>query len=153
MKRLNIRSALFLVAASLATIIAAGCLGAPIQRVIQAQGEPAASIGQPFTIKGAETRALDGGKLSVTFEAVKGDSRCAIDVTCIWEGDATVILRLKETGRDGESMELHTSSRFATDASYGNYRVKLQDLKPQPRSTSPIDQKAYTATLVITRAK
>jgi len=31
------------------------------------------------------------------------------------------------------------------------YRIKLQDLKPQPRPNTPTDQKAYTATLLVTR--
>ncbi|HEX4999245.1 MAG TPA: hypothetical protein VFY29_13545 [Terriglobia bacterium] len=114
---------------------------------------PQQALGQPFELKGGGTASLDGGKLTVVFEKVSGDSRCPVDVTCIWEGDATVSLRLKQADRDASSVEVHTSGRYAREVTYEKYRIRLQDLKPQPRANVPIEQKAYTATLVVSRVE
>jgi hypothetical protein len=139
---------LFLIAPCLLLAFAAACPGVPVQ-----QGAAGPELGKPFPIKAAETITLDSGNLSVTFEKVTGDSRCPVNVTCIWEGDATVVLKVKKPKGDASSVEVHTSGRFGPEASFENYRIKLQDLKPQPRAETPTDQKAYIATLVVTAAQ
>src|SRR5688572_2065956 len=118
------------VATCFALMFGSGCIGVAVQRATQTQGKT--TIGQHFVISARDTIALDNGALSVTFEEVKADSRCPLDVSCVWEGDATVVLWVKKSGSDGVSLELHTSSRFSAEATYGGYRVRLQELKPQP---------------------
>ena len=71
--------------------------------------------------------------LTVRMERVANDSRCPIEVQCVWEGDATVVVALRSPPSAATVGELHTSHRFAQAAAYDGYVVRLIDLQP-PRS-------------------
>ncbi len=101
----------------------------------------------PFTLAPGQSADVEG--LRVTFDRVASDSRCPIDVTCVWEGDAVVVVSLRASGREPASVELHTSGRFAQDASYGDYRIRLAGLEPVARSDRPIAPSDYRATFVV----
>ena len=90
------------------------------------------------------------------FDAVREDSRCARDVTCVWEGNARISLTLREAvpGKDpgtlhegvDETLELNTSGRFDQRRKLPVGWLVLRGLAPQP----PIeDPKQYVATLFI----
>jgi len=61
-----------------------GC--APVETAVIA--EPGVSfalpIGQTASVAGTDTR--------LTFSEVREDSRCPTDVTCVWEGDAKIMV-------------------------------------------------------------
>jgi hypothetical protein len=85
------------------------------------------------------------------FEAVGGDSRCPVDVRCVWEGDAAV--RVTVSGRDGRTpIELHTADRLASPGSFDGYRLYLQSLEPAPRAHVKIEPGEYVAVLLLERA-
>ena len=84
-------------------------------------------------------------------EGVGADSRCPVNVTCVWEGDAQVTIGLSRQAQAPGQLQLHTSQRFATEGTYLNYRVRLAALMPAPRDGNPIDAGSYAATLVISR--
>lgn len=88
------------------------------------------------------------GPLRVTFTGVTGDSRCPIDVVCVWEGDAVAQLLLSEPSRGAETRELHTSNPRA--ATYGAFHVELVRLDPAPRSTQPIPPASYRLIVRVT---
>lgn len=89
--------------------------------------------------------------LTVTFEAVTGDSRCPSDVVCIWAGDAAV--RLQLSGEATGDLVLHTPTETIGPRSgvAGRFRVELLELTPQPHTGRPRPP-AYRATLRITLA-
>jgi hypothetical protein len=91
--------------------------------------------------------------LVLKFERVSGDSRCAVDVQCIWEGDATVAVKATLPGRDDGNLDLHTTTAAGgkREARFGDFTVALTRLAPQPRSTTRIEPGAYRATLRVTR--
>ena len=97
-----------------------------------------------------QTAALGGFDVSLTFEAVREDSRCPIGVSCVWAGDAVVAITVDDTGGDAEAIELHTNARFDLEAAIDGHIVRLVELSPTPRrgSTIPVDR--YEATLVVT---
>jgi hypothetical protein len=94
-----------------------------------------------------ESARVDG--LTIAFEGVSADSRCPTDVTCIWEGDAVVVVRASEPSRDASALELHTAGRFPREATYGRYTVRLTALTPQPRESAPVPAEQYRATLQV----
>jgi hypothetical protein len=57
-------------------------------------GESSFVIGKPFFLEPGRTASLDEGGFGLVFQAVLGDSRCPLDVTCVWAGEASVELRL-----------------------------------------------------------
>lgn len=105
--------------------------------------------GQPFTIRVDETVEIDGTGLSIRLLAVLEDSRCPVDVTCVWAGDAVVALEIA-LGEARRAYGLHTNPGTATgpgEADVGGYRVVVVGLEPAPLAGVPIPQARYVATL------
>ena len=89
---------------------------------------------------------------ALSFINVPQDSRCPTGAQCVWEGDGTVILAMLTTGTsDTTRIELHTSSKFATQATYKDLNIRLQKLDPYPQQGAKIEPADYVATLAITR--
>lgn len=108
-------------------------------------------LAQEFTLAAGESVRIRGETLGVAFDSVSADSRCPVDVTCVWEGDAVVVVTLTDPARQPATVELHTSGRFAQAAGYGDFEVTLVKLAPEPKAGNPIPQSAYRATLRVTR--
>jgi hypothetical protein len=85
--------------------------------------------------------------LALRFEGVSADSRCPLGVTCIWEGDAVVIVTASQPPAAGSALELHTSGRFPQEGAHGPYRIELLLLAPQPREGEPVAPGLYRVTL------
>jgi hypothetical protein len=81
----------------------------------------------------------------LTLKGVSDDSRCPVDVTCMWEGDAKVSVEVI-TPSPRAQHELHTAARESREAEHGAYRITLVKLEPAPRSTATISQADYRAT-------
>lgn len=110
----------------------------------------AAVTGQPFELKIGErvTVKTDGTTLTVDFDRVTEDSRCPIGVTCVWAGDAVV--RLAASDASSRSvMSLHTQADSAREGEHGQFRVRLEGLRPEPRADASIDASQYVATIVV----
>jgi hypothetical protein len=92
-----------------------------------------------------ETAPVQG--LVLRFEGVSADSRCPLGVTCVWEGDAVVIVTASQPPAAGNAVELHTSGRFPQEGAHGRYRIELVSLVPQPREGETVPPRQYRATL------
>lgn len=89
---------------------------------------------------------------ALTFVDVPQDSRCPIGVQCVWEGDGTVVLAVLTAGTsDTTRIELHTSSKFATQTTYKDLNIRLQKLDPYPQKDMKIAPADYVTTLAIIR--
>jgi hypothetical protein len=113
---------------------------------------PTPTVNEEFTLAPGQTATVTEAKISLTFERVTEDSRCPVDVTCIWEGDAVVLVKVK-TETDEVTRELHTQGGEprSRKAPAGQYVITLVKLEPAPRSTAPVEPAAYRATLVVGR--
>ena len=110
---------------------------------------PSVALGQQFLLgQDVPVSLADTGYL-LRFEKVLEDSRCALGVSCIWEGNARVVLQFI-ADRDEFTLELNTSARFATSATRGPFRVELRQLDPTPRADAPTT--GYVVTLVVSKS-
>ena len=76
-------------------------------------------------------------KATVTFLKVVEDSRCPLDVNCIWEGQATVLVEVIETGKEPKQVELLYGKRKNEQVfSSEGYSLKGISLSPYPSSTT-----------------
>ena len=98
----------------------------------------------PFMIKLHQTLSVDS--LDVEFLEIE-DSRCPSDVTCIWEGRASVTLRIYNQTQyisiiltTGETPTSHVDS----------YDITLIDVLPYPVSTKDITDE-YVATISVSK--
>lgn len=114
---------------------------------------PGAEYGAPFVVGVGDAMAVGGDGLTVRFEGVSNDSRCPVDVNCIWEGEAMVQLRAQAPSQEARTLELRVRGGGGSDSSEygGRFSVQVTRLEPAPVSTSPIPAGAYKATLVVTK--
>lgn len=107
-----------------------------------------AELDEPFTLRVGQTAQVEG--LRVTFTRVLEDSRCPVDVVCVWAGNAKVELELALTGHGQSTAELN-STLEPQEVEFAGYLVRYLDLEPRPKSGQPIDPRAYRLTLVVSR--
>ncbi len=110
-----------------------------------AQESSPPSLGEEFELAVHQTAQMTAEKISVTFQEVLEDSRCPVDVTCIWAGLAQVSLRIAVSGQEKE-LSLSTSPP-ENSAVFENYTFWLIKVRPVPRADQTMDRSAYVVTV------
>jgi len=105
------------------------------------------NLGEEFELAVHQTAQIRAENISVTFQQVLEDSRCPIDVTCIWAGIAEVSLRVAVSGSERE-LSLSTSPP-ENSAVFENYKFWLIRLRPVPRANQKIDSSASFVTVMV----
>jgi hypothetical protein len=111
-----------------------------------------ARVGREFEVKVGRVVTLDGGGLRVRFARVASDSRCPVDVDCVWAGNAELVFEVGGRGRRGKrTVRLNTnaSPERPGEVRYGRYTLKLVGLAPRPRGNRKVAPGRYTATLLV----
>jgi len=103
------------------------------------------SLGEEFELAVHQTAQISADNISVTFQEVLEDSRCPVDVTCIWAGLAEVSLQVAVSGQERE-ISLSTSPP-ENSAVFENYTFLLISVRPVPRSDQTMDRSAYFVTV------
>jgi hypothetical protein len=102
------------------------------------------SLGEEFELAPAQMASVGETGLTVAFERVSSDSRCPVDVVCVWEGDAAVALKASLPGQELGRLELHTSGQMGPrEVRHGDFLITMVALAPQPHSREPIKPTAY----------
>lgn len=111
--------------------------------------DPAASVVLPATVTLAvgETVLVDSVDVEVTFSAVTEDSRCPVDVTCVWAGRAVVALAIG-AGSGASTIELEVGQWREAEG----LRLTATALDPQPREGEEIPPEDYRLELSLSRA-
>ena len=141
-----------LVAASLVAM--AAC--APVETAVVARP------GIEFALTPGKTASLSGEDTQITFRGVVSDSRCPVDVTCVWAGDASIELTIVQRGspvqtrilslnRGGAQPSADTAGSQAAPSEIraGDLTIRFVGLDPVPRQSDR--DRAYVAHLVATR--
>ena len=74
----------------MALILGSGCRGQP--------APASASLGQAFSLNVGQSVSFPGQNLEIKFLDLIGDSRCPINVVCIWAGEATCQVEITSAG-------------------------------------------------------
>jgi hypothetical protein len=130
------------VAAIAATTLAIAASCATVDTAVVA--EPGATFSLPV----GATAAVSGNSARITFNRVTSDSRCPIDVVCVWAGDAPIELTIAREG----STEARTLSLIApkNEVVVGDLRIRFVGLTPAAKQSEPPATRAYVAQLVVT---
>ena len=94
--------------------------------------------------------AINGNIVQICFDSVLSDSRCPMNASCIWEGEASVKLSL-HTGTVHQSFKLSTFNNpptFRNDTTISGYKIKLLSVSPYPGDQS---HTPYRVELSLTR--
>lgn len=109
------------------------------------------NLNQEFELCQGNTAAQLGGDLKITFDEVTEDSRCPVDVTCIWAGRVDAKFTVVAAGETTE----HTLSCVTTDPDHpdsvliGNRVIRLLSMAPENHEGQVIQQADYRAKLVV----
>ena len=129
--------------------VAAGCGGStapelddPMETVLDAP--------QELTLQYGEEKSVGGSVLMVSFGQVLGDSRCPVDVVCVWAGNAEVELGIRMGMGPTVPLRVNTTlePRFAD---WSGVRVTLLEVLPQPRAGDPPRPEDYSVRVRLER--
>ena len=111
---------------------------------------PASVLGREYLIGFGET--IHVGSLALEFTAALAEeSRCPLNATCVWAGNARILVTAT-LGRTTGVLELNTYPNYQVRANFEGYLIELRRLQPDvpwmPRG--PLEE--YTATVFVDRA-
>lgn len=106
-------------------------------------------LGTPFLLAPGEQYNCLDCDVSVSFTKVVSDSRCPLDVDCVWAGMAEVEVSVEIEGAS-HTILLATAGENNRIA-LGGYLFSLGEVSPYPTLQNPIAQKDYRITLTVTR--
>jgi hypothetical protein len=106
------------------------------------------SLDEEFTIKFGQPVEVKDANLRITFTAVEEDSRCPVDVVCVWAGNAKLNLEVKGSKKKFVSAPVNTTSE-PREIVFKGYKVKLLGVSPQRKAGTPVLPADYQATLVV----
>ena len=104
-----------------------------------------------FKIKYGQELTVKGQELKVTFASLLDDSRCPVNATCVWEGDAEILIGVRQANMEESQIALHTNQKFRQAGKYQRYAIRLVALDPYPRTDFETKPGDYIATLLITK--
>jgi hypothetical protein len=109
-----------------------------------------AEPGTEFALPVGKTATLNGTGTRITFSQVTNDSRCPVDVQCVWAGDAKIELTISRGGSPDEAKVLSITPPN-NETTSGDLRIRFTGLAPVPRQADSGKDRAYVAQLVVTR--
>jgi len=109
-----------------------------------------ALIDKEFSLGIGQTANIEGEKLVIKFKAVLEDSRCPVNVVCVWAGNGKVEFEILDIDGQNKTVTLNTEEEPRVTTLKG-HNLKLISLNP-PRidgvSISPGD---YSVKLLVER--
>jgi hypothetical protein len=131
-----------------------GCAGAgtPTPPLPDGPAEPA--LGDAFTLQVGQEVSISGENLHVRFDGVTEDSRCPAMVTCVWTGEARVVMKVWQDGEAPVTLDFNTNpapSENRQALTYSSYTIRLDAVEPYPQTPDrPIAPDEYRVTLQVT---
>lgn len=111
----------------------------------------------PFTLGYQEQAGLESNpdNVKIQFNKVLEDSRCPIDAICVWAGRVEFEVTFTQPGSTESAILLlgdPTGSDYSDSATFGEYTVKVLQVKPEPKAGVDIPQSAYRVQLEVSKA-
>ncbi|MGH7464565.1 MAG: hypothetical protein ACREK1_05275 [Longimicrobiales bacterium] len=134
---------------SLLAAAAAACGGAT-EPPDQAGSVRHIEAGDTVRLRYGESARLGSDGPLIVFRSVEEDSRCPVDVTCVWAGDAHVRLDASQLSGTSQPIDLHTTLD-PKEAGIAGYRIRLLDVAPARTDQDAVRPEHYSILLAISR--
>ena len=106
-----------------------------------------------FQLKVNQTFLLESAGIQVKFLNVTSDSRCPSDVTCIWQGEAHVLVNTVYNNTGYENFVLTTNAVGQNNSKIiDGYLIKIVQLNPYPISGKGISLSDYLVTFEMSKS-
>lgn len=130
-----------------------GCAGnTPREEQTHKREALQAELDTPITLAFSKIASVEDEKILIEFADLTEDSRCPVNVTCVWEGQATVALNISLDGKELGSISL--TSRAGHEklaiADIEGYSIRLQKVDP-PKTKDEIELDEYIVTLIVSK--
>lgn len=106
------------------------------------------SLGQEFTLSAGQSVSIAGENLKIQFIEVINDSRCPINVTCIWEGRASCLVQFTQGDTAYKVVLTEPGLTDRAEDMFQDYKVTFH-LKPYPGEVENISKEDYQLQLTI----
>jgi len=105
-------------------------------------------LGLPFQLGFDQTASSEQG-LKIKFVNVTEDSRCPSDVTCVWQGQAKILVNIEKNGQSLGNFSLGSivNDKKDTVQTFDHYFIQLVKVDPYPISTKKTELLDYVVTL------
>jgi len=111
-----------------------------------------ATFDSPFVLKVEETATIDS-EIKLTFLGINEDSRCPLDVNCVWEGSLKAEVNLMNGQKN---LGNHIIPLTITDMDaqiFDGYFFRIDEVEPYPISSTPINQSEYSVFFLVSKVK
>jgi hypothetical protein len=150
------RNAGFPVVAAAALVLAAGLAGCRRERLPFDAGSAADdgrtpacfSPGDTISLAVHETAVRSDGRFAVRLDSVIEDSRCPVDVVCVWEGNCRLAFTAAGPDR-AVRIELNTHAGSVRDTVVAGVYIGLVNVLPAPVSKRRIPPDEYRAVVTV----
>jgi hypothetical protein len=103
-----------------------------------------------FELAVDESGIIEAENLRIDFWNVAGDSRCPVDVVCVWKGEAIIELNIFKSGLGPHRFRLSTRAE-GNAVRFDQFLIKLLKVDPVPVSTEKTQISDYRVTLIVTK--
>ena len=112
--------------------------------------DDAIGLGDEFQLAIGQRMGLADAPLEIFFKGVTSDSRCARDVTCVWQGEVSADIEIIDSGVSHSMtlMQPGLFDGFSVD-SYAGYEMAFKVL-PYPEAAREINKDEYRLVLTLT---
>ncbi len=111
-----------------------------------------AKLDTPITLTFNRIASVEDEKILIEFADLTEDSRCPVNVTCVWEGQVTVALNISidDTASGSISLTSRAGHEELALADINGYSIRLAKVEP-PKTQDEIDFSEYIITLIISK--
>jgi len=116
--------------------------------------EKIVSLNIPFQLKINQTAAIKNENIKIKFLKITEDSRCPLNVQCIWVGQVTAIIEVFKNNQNLGQFNLTKQAGSDENLAIKNfdvYSIKLINVQPYPQAGQKIDVSNYTITLFVSK--
>jgi hypothetical protein len=92
------------------------------------------------------TKEFNSGQVSLCFDQLVSDSRCPMDVVCIWQGTAIAKFSFNENGNQHAltlALQSFPIPEYSSDTTVAGYKIEFVNLYPYPmasKGTPPVNK-------------
>ena len=110
------------------------------------------SLGDGFSIAVGQSASIDGEDLAIKFVGVIADSRCPLDVQCIWQGEVACLVEITYSGTGQQRVLTYPGlTQEPSEAQFGSYQFTFS-VDPYPEAGKEIEKSEYRLNLLVAKA-